>query len=153
MSGTTNFERIGDSRLIKSMEEMTQIVLASNILFSDLLAEIDFSTRFAKLTMHNKQLHVFVEKCILYVEISVDHTMSARLKVLRLVSVDGLDTKTRGIPFPLNKSIDRFALKTVHTMAANSERYTEAIVPQINQFCDQLFESALKSISIADLLW
>ena len=153
LSGVVNFERLGDCRLIKPLDERTQIVLSTNILFSDLVADIRFSTKLAKFTMHNKQLRIFAEKCIFYVEMSIDHTMSARLKTLRLITMDGVETRTRGIAFPLNKSIDSFALKTVHSMAANSDQYTDHIVTVVNQFCDNLFENAFKSLSITELFW
>lgn len=151
--GTSNFERIGDAKLIKPLDELTQIILAANIQFSDLLAQILFSTRFARFTMRNKQLRVFVEKCIVYVEISIDHTMSAKLKTLRLISMDGLETKTRGVAFPINKSFEAFASKTIYNIAKHSDQYIEQLVPLINRFCDNYFENALKSMSITDLFW
>mgnify|MGYP005805080239 CR=1 FL=1 len=136
------------------MEELTQIVLASHIVFTDLPADIRFSARIAKIPMHNKQLRIFLEKCIVYVEICVDATMSAKVKTLRLISMDGLECKTRGIPFPLNKSLDSFANKTIHNLAARSDEYVEqCVVPLINRFCDNYFENALKSMSITDLFW
>lgn len=135
------------------MDELTQIVLATNILFTDLVADIRFSTRLARFTMRNKMLRIIIEKCVFYLEISIDHTMSAKLKTLRLITIDGVETRTSGIAFPLNKSIDAFALKTIHTMAANSDQYMESIVTLVNQFCDNLFENAIKSLSITDLFW
>lgn len=154
ISGIGNFERISDSKLIKSLDELTQIVLASHIVFTDLLADIRFSARIAKIPLHNKSLRIFLEKCIVYIEISIDHTMNARVKMLRLISMDGLECKSRGITFPLNKSIDSFASKTLHNMASHSDQYMEqCIVPIINRFCDNYFESALKSISFTDLFW
>ncbi|OTF82268.1 hypothetical protein BLA29_004219 [Euroglyphus maynei] len=151
--GTSNFERIGDSKLIKSSDEITQIILASNILFSDILVEILFSAKIARFMMRDKNLRIFIEKCIFYVELAIDHTMSAKIKILRLVSMDGVEARTRGIPFPLNKSFDAYALKSIHTMAANSEQYTNQIVSTVNQFCDNLIENAIKSLSLMDLFW
>lgn len=153
MHGASNFERIGDSKLIKSSEELTQIILASNIMFTDLLIEILFSAKFVRFLMRDKHLKIFIEKCILYVELAIDHTMLAKVKLLRLVSIDGIEARTSGIPFPLNKSFDSFALKTIHSMAANSEQYTNQIVLVVNQFCDNLIGNALKSLSIMDLFW
>lgn len=153
MTGTSNFERVGDSKLVKSLDELTSIILACHIVFSDLYACIHFSTKLAKIVMKNKELNIFLEKAIVYVEISVDHTMSAKLKSLRLVSIDGLECRSRGIAFPVNKSFDSFAAKTICSIAKNCDRSLEQLVPVINQFCDQYFESALKSLSITDLFW
>ncbi|UXI19230.1 Dysbindin [Sarcoptes scabiei] len=151
--GASNFERIGDSKLIKAQEELAQIILATNILFTDQLIDILFSAKFLKFLMRDKHLRIFIEKFIIYIELAIDQTMSAKVKVLRLVSIDGVECKTRGIPFPLNKTIDSFALKTIHTMAANSEQYMDQIQLILNQFCDNLVEHSLKSLNILDLFW
>lgn len=154
ISGVGNFERLSDSKLTKPLDELTQIVLSSHIVFSDLLAEFRFSARIAKIPLHGKTLRIFLEKAIVYVEISIDHTMTAKVRMLRLISMDGLECKTRGIAFPLNKSLDSFAAKTLHNAASRSDQYVEqCIVPLINRACDNCFESALKSMSITDLFW
>jgi len=69
---------------------------------------------------------------------------------LKIVTIDGLESKTRGLMFPLNKSFDSVIRKVLHNLTVNSQEYTEQLKLIINQYCDQYFDGVFKYTNFSE---
>ncbi len=150
--GFTNFERIGDTIIIKTHDDL-KLTLCAHILVTDLVVDLIFSAYLTKISVRNKDLRIFLEKCVIYVELTLNlkRKNSTQVSKLKIVTIDGLESKTKGLMFPLNKSFDSVIRKVLHNLTANPHEYTEQLKLVINQYCDQYFDGVFKYTNFSDI--
>ena len=79
--GLCNFERIGDSFMAKSDVKWR---LSSHVLITDLLFDLNFCANIAQIGVKHKNLRIFIEKCVVFVEISIDLMSYTNTKVTQI---------------------------------------------------------------------
>ncbi|XP_054152679.1 uncharacterized protein LOC128951457 [Oppia nitens] len=145
--GITNFERIGDSYIVKSRESDLKFRLCSHLMLTDMVADLKFSANVTPIRVKRKSLRIFCEKFVLYVELTLDlrpkgTSQTTRVTQLRVVSIADIECRTRGLIFPLNRSFDTLVTRVLQNICKNldSRELTKLANDLAQQYLDSIFK-------------
>ena len=154
--GGSHFERCGNFN-VKS-HSSDDVTVAGLIKFENLDGQIKFDAKFGKpgtrMTLRDKTLLLGLSSICIYIEIAINYKkQTVRVTQITVMSIDGLDGKSSGLAWPLNKIADIVIERQLSQWKSNSQRNADQIKLFLNQYSSQWnLSDILSHINFSELL-